>query len=97
MKTTTNRAARKRRKKSGAANEYRAAVLRNGMGTTLVPVSVRCPGFDFAGRVLFPLSLPPGDPYIFRSVGRAAAAIKRTRRLTRLISESIHRDYIIEH
>jgi hypothetical protein len=97
MKTTTTRAVRIGRKKSRSANAYRAAVLRNGMGTVLAAVAVRCPQFNFAGRVLFPLPIPPGDPYIFRSAGRAEAAIARTERLTRKISGSIHRDYIIEH
>lgn len=96
MKTTTTRAARKGRKKSDV-NEYRAAVLRNGIGTTLAAVSIRCPGFRFRGRVLFPLPLPPGDPYIFRSAGRAEAALERTERLCRLIRESIHVDYILAH
>lgn len=93
---TTTRAARSRRRKSSTTH-HRTAVLRNGMGTVLASVTVRCPGFAFFGRVLFPLPIPPGDPYIFRSAGRAQAAIARTERLTRLISDSIHRDYIIEH
>ncbi len=65
------------------------------MPTTLEPVSVRCPQFNFSGRVCFPLPLPPGDPYVFRSQPRAESALDRTERLCRKLRESIHLDYVL--
>ena len=94
MKTTAKRPPISRR---AAVPQHRCIVLRNGLATRLEAVAVRCPGFEFTGRVCFPLPLPPGDPYVFRSAGRAHAAVWRTQRLCRLLRESIHLDYILAH
>lgn len=97
MKTTAKPAVPPGRRRRATSPQHRCIVLRNGLATRLEAVTVRCPGFAFTGRVCFPLPLPPGDPYVFRSTGRAHAAVERTQRLCRLLRESIHLDYILAH
>lgn len=91
MKTTVARLAKRRKKLA----QHRCVVTRNGMPTILEAVTVRCPQFRFTGRVCFPLPLPPGDPYVFRSLPRADRALERTERLCRKLRESIHLDWIL--
>lgn len=87
MKTTVAR----------VAAQYRCIITRNGMPTTLEEVTVRVPQFHFTGRVCFPLPLPPGDPYVFRSQPRANRALERTELLCRKLRESIHLDWVLAH
>lgn len=74
----------------------RHIATRNGVPCSLDTLDCRAAGFRFCGRVLFPLPLPPSDPYVFGNQKSAMRAVERTERLSRKVRQSIIRDFVVQ-
>jgi len=71
----------------------RHIATRNGVPCSLTFTQLRS-RIRFSGRVLFPLPLPPCDPYVFASQASAEKAVARTEHISRKLRTSIHVDFI---